>query len=348
MAVISSRDMYKSIVRDIDTGNVKRLYFLYGSEKQFLKKSAEKLLKELVPEDFAAFNLHRFDGKDLDFEALNFAKETLPVFNSYTLLYIKDCPVDSLNGDECTALTELVADIPETTVILFSLPSTSCDFKNESQKDLLKVLKSVGSVYCFGELSDSDLKEAVIKRCRQNGKSISTYDASYLVRLSGSNSEKLMNEVDKICFYSENTSVTSKEIDEMTEKSVDAVSYKISDFILRRMPDDAFEMLDECFKKHLDPILIFGGMSKTFTNLFIVSVYTSAGKGLSELNTDFSIKESTYGVVKKYCGRFSLSQLRSFLNLLGSADISLKTASNDSRIVLETLITGLCLTVNGE
>lgn len=344
----SSKDLYEKIVQDITSENICRLYFLYGSEKQYVRKAAEKLISSIVSEEFSAFNLHRFDGKELDFEQLNFAKESLPVFDRFNLVYIKDCPVDSLKSDECDEFADFISDIPDTTVILISLPSTDCDFKGDSQKSLLNSLKNSGTVCCFSEMSESELKDLVIKHCRRNGKKISSYDASYLVRLSGKNSEKLLNEVEKICFFSENETISVKDIDEMTEKSVDALSYKISDFILKKKPDDAFNMLDECFKQHIEPVLIFGGMARTFTNFYLVSVYSHSGKSSSDLYNDFGVKENTFNAVKNYSAKYSLLQMRSFLDALGEADMDLKSTAHDQRIILEKLITRLSLTVYGE
>ena len=110
------------------------MYFLYGSEKYLIRHYTALIRKKAIDPSFADFNFHQYDGKDVDFDEVAQAAEALPMMSDRTLILIKDFAADSLNADTSDKFLKLISDIPDTTVILISNPSTDVNMKSAKGK----------------------------------------------------------------------------------------------------------------------------------------------------------------------------------------------------------------------
>lgn len=126
--------------KQISSGNFARLYFLYGDEKYLIRHYTALLQKKAVEPAFADFNFHQYDGKEVDFDEVAQAAEALPMMSERTLILIKDFAADSLNADASEKFLKLISDIPDTTVILISNPSTDVNMKSAKGKKCLPKL----------------------------------------------------------------------------------------------------------------------------------------------------------------------------------------------------------------
>ena len=120
--------------KQISSGDFARLYFLYGSEKYLIRHYTALIRKKAIDPSFADFNFHQYDGKEVDFDEVAQAAEALPMMSDRTLILIKDFAADSLNADTSDKFLKLISDIPDTTVILISNPSTDVNMKSAKGK----------------------------------------------------------------------------------------------------------------------------------------------------------------------------------------------------------------------
>lgn len=334
----------------IKNAEYSNLYFLYGEEKYLIKHYTNLLLKKIVPPDFADFNLHTYEGKGADFEEISYAAEALPMFSEYSCIHIKDLPADSLNADASEKLEALISDIPETTVIVISLPTAEVNMKSAKGKKLLSVIDRHGVSVCFSHAGAAQLAKLIEKGARDRGCAIAPSEANYLISLVGDDMSVILNELQKVCAYKKEGAVTKADIDAVVIKNVQARAFDLAKALTANNCDAAMSILDTLFYMREEPVSILGAIITPYVDMYRAKVYVSGGMRAEDAAKDFNYKNKEFRLTNgsRSASKYTIVQLRKFLDILADADAMLKSSSTDGRIILEQTITRLMLVSNGE
>lgn len=346
MPTISENEL-KSAIKASQFSN---LYFLYGEEKYLVRHYTSLLEKKIVTPDFADFNLHVYDGKTADLEEISAAAEALPMMSEFTCIIIKDLPVDNLNSEDSDKLISLISDIPETTVIVITLPTLSVSFKNAKAKKMLAVFEKHGSVTEFGRFGIQQLVRLIEKGAKERNCSFGYSECSYLISLVGDDMSVILNELQKICSYKKEGVITKEDIDAVVVKSMQARAFDLTKALVANNCDTAMEILDTLFVMKEEPINILGAIITPYVDMYRAKVYSSGGMRPEDGAKDFNYKNKEFRLTNaaRTASKYSINQLRDFLEVLFNADTMLKSTSIDGRLILEQSIIKLLLISNGE
>lgn len=334
----------------IKASEYSNLYFLYGEEKYLVKHYSELLENKIVDPAFADFNLHIYDGKSLDFEEVANASEVFPMMSEYSCIVIKDLAVDNLNNEDADKLISIVSDIPDSTVIIITLPTASVNMKSPKGKKVLSVFEKYGSVIEFNRFSVSQLSKLIEKGAKDRKCSIGYSESSYLITLVGDDMTMLLNELEKICSYKREGIITKQDIDAVVVKSMQARAFDLAKALVAKNCDTAMDILDKLFSMKEEPINILGAIITPYVDMYRAKVYASGSMRAEDAAKDFNYRNKEFRLTNaaKSASKYSIKQLRQFLEVLFEADTFLKSTSVDGRIVLEQTITKLLLVSNGE
>lgn len=147
----------KNIIKDIEKGEIKRAYLIYGEEKYLVRNIKDKLIKAIV-NDGDNMNFSKFSGKDCNEKQIIDLAETLPFLAQYRVILMEDTGwFKSANED----MANYIAEIPEDTVLVF--------IENEVDKRnrLYKQVKSNGYVCECGRMNKSDLSKWILVRLKK-------------------------------------------------------------------------------------------------------------------------------------------------------------------------------------
>ena len=115
VAVVTENDLKLAI----KNRQYMRAYYFYGKDIAAVESCTNGLISRIVDKENSAYNFHAFDGKNLDFDAFSDACEALPFFADFVCCTVCDLNAESLNADSLKRLTEIVGDLPESTVLIF-------------------------------------------------------------------------------------------------------------------------------------------------------------------------------------------------------------------------------------
>lgn len=336
--------------KQIASGDYARLYFLYGDEKYLIRHYTSLILKKAVDPTFADFNFHKYDGKEVDFDEVARAAETLPMMSERTLILIKDLSVDSLNSDASDKFLKLISDIPETTVILISNPSADVNMKSAKGKKMLSEIDKVGCSVSFEHAGLNQLVKLIEKGASSRNCSISQSDARYLLTLIGDDMTVIINELDKICAYKKEGEIRKEHIDAVVVKTVQARVFDLTKALTSGNCDLAMDILDTLIAMKEEPINILGALITPYVDMYRAKVYVSGGLRAEDAGKDFNYKNKEFRLTNgnRAASKYTVGQLRTFLDVLDDADRLLKSTSVSGRLVLEQTITKLFLVSNGE
>lgn len=334
----------------IKSSEFSNLYFLYGEEKYLVKHYSKLLEQKIVDPAFADFNLHIYDGKNVDFNDLSVAVESLPMMSEYSCIVIKDLTIDSLNADDSASLERIIEDIPESTVIIISLPTANVNVKNAKCKKLFESLLKFGTVVEFKRFSLQQLAKLIEKGAKERGCTIAFSEANYLLSSVGDEMSVVLNELEKVCAYKRQGTITKSDIDAVVIKSVQARAFDLAKALMSNNCDTAMSILDTLISMKEEPINILGAIITPYVDMYRAKVYVSGGMRAEDAAKDFNYRNKEFRLTNaaKSASKYSVKQLRSFLEVLYDADVLLKSTSLCGRLILEQTITKLLLVSNGE
>ncbi len=335
---------------EIKASNFSNLYFLYGEEKYLIKHYTGLLEKKIVNPDFADFNLHTYDGKTVDLDDIITAAENLPMFSEYSCIIVKDMPVDSLSEEISDRLISFVSDIPETTIIIISLPTLDVSMSSSKAKKILSAFEKYGVAVKFTRFSMQQLIKLIEKGAKERNCVFGFYEASYLISLVGDDMSVILNELQKICAYKNGGTITKADIDAVVVKNMQARAFDLTKALTANKCDTAMEILDTLMAMKEEPVLILGAISLPYIDMYRAKVYSSGGLRAEDAAKDYNYKNKEFRLTNasRLASKYSIKQLRQFLEVLYEADVLLKSSSINSRLILEQTITKLILVSNGE
>ena len=336
--------------KQLSSGDFASLYFLYGEEKYLISHYVSLVIKKTVDPSFADFNFHRYDGKEIDFDEVGQAAEALPMMSERTLILIKDLALDSLNADLTDKFIKLISDIPDTTVVLIANPSLDVNMKSAKGKKILAEVNRFGCSVEFSHAGLNDLIKLLERGAVSRGCSISSSNARYLLSLIGDDMTVIINELDKICAYKRDGEILKEHIDAVVVKNIQARVFDLTKALTAGNCDLAMDILDTLIAMKEEPVNILGALITPYVDMYRAKIYVSGGLRAEDAAKDFNYKNKEFRLTNaaRSASKYSVAQLRTFLDVLNDADRLLKSTSVSGRLVLEQTITKLFLVANGE
>lgn len=190
------------------------LYLLYGTETYLRRVNRERLLTKLLPDgEDDTMNFTKFTGEKTEVKDIASQAETLPFFADRRVILCEDTGLFKRANDE---LAEFLANIPETTVLIF------IEREADTRLKAFKTVQKIGVVVELKMPSDDKLATWIIRRVKDAGKQMSraAWD-EFLVRTrpnpkakKDENADgmlKMDNEIEKLLAYCGDKDTIEKE-----------------------------------------------------------------------------------------------------------------------------------------
>lgn len=340
MAVIYEDKLKKQIA----TGELLPVYLLFG-EDAYLKTTYLNKISRMISEPDDVFNYCKFTGK-CDLQAVYDAVMQLPFMSDRKCVILNDYDFDDASKTDFERFLSLISEIPPETTVIMYFDGVETDIKyNAKFKKLVSTTEKVGGVAV--QLNHRTRAELVKMLCDGAAKRHCRMESSvgnYLVDTAGDDINLLRNELEKLCAFVGEGTVTKAHIDEVCTKTVEANIYKLSDSILGLNSTEALKTLDELFYARTEPMIILYTISSVFVDIY--RVWCARGQGIQneDVAKAFKYPANKTFLVKKAAqnlNKFDFKKISLCLEALTQADKNLKSFGLDSRSVLEQLIVKL-------
>ena len=318
---------YATLNEHIKNHSFKRCYLLYGVEA-YLIRYYKNALKNAVLGNGDKMNLSTFSGKITDINKIIELSETLPFFTDYRCILVENSGLFSAaNG-----LSEYIANIPETTVIIF------VETEIDKRTKLYKAINKTGCVVEFEIQKESDLINAIIKKFATDKISINYELAKYFVNRIGSSMDELYSEADKLISYVyEKKTVIKEDIDTVCARQLSDKIFDIMDYMGRKDRENAIGFYLDLIGLQESPVKILALINTHFTRLYNIKQLLAEGKS-SEIASLLKIPPF---FVKKYieqANNFSMDKLKNALEYGIFTDNAIKTGEMNEYVAVESLI----------
>lgn len=332
----------RAFARHLKQEELYRVYLLYGEEDFLKTQYSKKVISQAMSGGMADFNLHRFEGKSIKLDEVSDALETFPMLGGKSCVVLQDLDIEKLPAAELKKLKELLADPPETGVLLL-LP-TETGFlpkKGEKSKQIAKLAGDVGAVAEFARRSQNDLLRFVQGRAKETGSSFSRPAFQLLFEMCGGEMGMIASEADKLAAYCAGREVTEEDVRQCGCALLEGDAFQLGRAILDGSYDRAMELLSRLFDLRVEPVAVVGALSATFVDLYRAKLTQRSGRNINDLVREFGYRGREFRArnAMNNASRCSGGFLRNTIEALTSADRQLKSSRVDQQVVLERAIT---------
>lgn len=346
---------------ELKAGNLRRVYFLYGEEDFLIKTYADRIIAAAVPEDARDMNFLKY-SKAPKADELSDQLENMPFFADYKCVLIEDLEADALDEGEFKAYLSTIANIPDTSVLIFAQKNipveqkkgkskkddAKSDKKKKGEANLKKLMTACqnheyGAVCEFSRMTPAKLADMTARKFARAGCSISREDAAFLAEECGSSLTVLQMEIEKLCAYKgggEDRVISRADIEKLVPRRIDTNIYNLAKELFAGRTGSALHILDDLFIQRVGPTDICGAMSGHFTDLYRAKLAIQAKKSSADAAKAFGyygrafVMDNAFRSVRP----LSAEYLGGCIEILYRTDRLLKSSKADGRILLERAI----------
>ena len=331
----------------VSRGSLKPVYLLVGNDPYLTKHYANLIAKKAVPQnpDFNLFTMQEncslqdiydryfqfsFTGERICVLASNFDFEACPITTFKELQSLVEAPHD------CNIL-----------VLYYDVLSINTK-KSDRFKKLLKSVEKGGGVVCeLNHKTETELAKMLTSAAAKRRRVMDISVAKYMISVCSTDLNILINELEKLCSFTEENAVIEKEtVDLICVKTVEASVYDISRFILQGKPEKVYHSLNNLLAEGVSPAEIHALISSAYVDIFRVKAAIDAGKKPDSIAADFGYSAQRTFVLNNAArdGRYlSQKQIGNILSEILKSDSTVKNntklSGSSGATALEILIT---------
>ena len=323
-------------------------YVLYGEEKLLVRHYTDLLIEKLVDKQSADLCLHTFDN-DSQLEEIANAVNTLPFMGGYNCVTISDYDFEAMKADDLKALTKLLSDIPDTTVVIISMPTLEQDAKKLGKfKKIIDIVGKNGVVAEFNRKTLLELERQLAVWVNKRGCSITQACCSKIVDYCGNDLVMLKNELDKLCAYADGAEITPEMVEMLVTKNLEARIYDLSDSVIAGNGDKAFRQLDTLFYHKEKARSIVTVLAYAYIDMYRARVASESGEPMKTIADAFNYKNRAFVLDKsrQKSRKISTAALRRSIDAIINAMVTLTSTSVGERLTAEKLVAQLVLIAN--
>jgi len=345
----NSNKIYQTVLGDINSGNLKPVYFLCGEEEFYLDQLLDQFSK-VIPAEQKDFNFDLLYGQDITPAKVLSIARSFPMMAEKRVLIIRNFMNLSKGGASDASPSGHINDFvdyfdspnPSTLLILFD------DKKPAGNTKIGKKLKS--SKHCgffeFERMADYLIPDWVIDWVRSHhSKNIEPAAAQLLSQFVGNNLQLLSTEIDKVCtFVDTSDTVTEADVKNIIGSYREFTAIELKEAIIARNMEQSLyiseQMLQHTKSDTGELIRLVGFFTSVFTNVWQILRLSEKGIAKNQIQNELGIGSSWYfNKLWDDASNFQYNEMPRIFEALLDADRSIKGFSTlDSTSILFFLV----------
>ncbi len=300
---------------------------LTGQNSYGLQNELTRLVAAFVAEhgDLA---LERLDGDEADFAKVREALTGLPFLASKKMVVLRS---PSTNKQFVEKFEQVYAEIPETTEVILVEP------KLDKRLAYYKFLKKQTDFREFPELDPQGLARWLSDTAKQQGGSLNSTDARYLVERVGANQQLLSNELEKLLLYDAN--ISRQSIDTLTDPAPQSTIFQLLEAAFAGNTKRALELYTEQRALKVEPPQIIAMLT---WQLHVLALLKTAGdRQPDQIAREAKLNPFVVRKSQSIARKLSLAELKTLITNLLKIDTQTKRTAVDPDEALQHYLLAL-------
>lgn len=341
MAVVTENDLKLAI----KNRKFSRAYYFYGRDGAAVENYTKSIVSRLVKKGDETYNLHSFDGKNFDMDEFSDACEALPVFAEYVCCTVQDLNAEGLPADDLKRLSEIISNLPDTTVLIFYYTSVDVTdgkkYPTPKNKKLSDAVGKTGGVCNFALKTPAVLAKEIMSKVSKAGCGISREAAAFLAEQCSCNTLMIENEIDKLTSYAAGNEITVEIVKSLSPRQIDSTVFDLTKAIARMDAKTAMRLLNDLEEEKNEPISILYAITNTMLDLYRARAATASRRGPADVKADFGYaKNVEFRVDNAFrdIRKLSMPHLRMCVKTLADTDADMKSLKTSPSVLLEKAV----------
>ena len=187
----------KQILEEINSKNVKPIYFLMGEEAFYIDKISDHIEQHLLSEEEKGFNQMVLYGRDVSIDDIVANAKRYPMMSERQVVIVKEAQDLYRTIDQ---LSEYAENPLDTTVLVICYKYRTLD----KRKKLTKLLEKKSCLFESKKLYDNQVGDWIVANLEERGLRIRPKAIHMLVEFLGTDLSKIDNELEKLAMILEN------------------------------------------------------------------------------------------------------------------------------------------------
>ncbi|MBR1759162.1 MAG: DNA polymerase III subunit delta [Lachnospiraceae bacterium] len=321
----------KTLQEHIKNHSFASVYLLTGTEA-YLRNQYKNRLRDAMIDATDSMNYNYFEGKNIDASEVASLAQTMPFFADRRVILIENSGWFKSAND----FADEIASLPAETTLIFV--ETEVDKRNR----LYKAVKDHGVISEMEPQNEETLTMWVAGRLKKEGFRITRQNVSYFLEMTGTDMERIENELEKvICYAAGRNVITAEDIDAVCVPQISGRIFDMIDAIAAKNRDRALALYEDLLMLRESPTSILYLITRHFNLLFQAKELQREGQTQKDMATLMGVPPFA---IKKYLassGKFLSNELKNSLLLCMITEEQIKTGRLSDRLGVELLLVQL-------
>ncbi len=335
-----------TIEESLKKDGVLSLYYVTGTDAYLIDRSIHRIVRAALGEGDSDFL--RFTPKTLT------DGEFTELFYSFSLLgemrvaLVEDFNVNTLPAEARALLGELLTEIPDNLVLIFS--QFSDDRRYEPSNKALDFFSKQprSAVVAAMTKEGAELRRYIQQIAKAEGCAINDRALQELTTLCGEDLLLIQSEIKKLAGLANYTEITEKQVEAIGVRSAEIGVYRMLSALERGKTAEVMAMLGTMLDDRTESLAIVAVVSTAFVNLYCARLVREQRKPLAEVIERFNYKKGDRKISIAYdnCMKYAIAKLERILGILCDLEMQLKSSPVPHRTILEQKMAEICLAVS--
>ena len=181
---------YEQIIRDVQAGNIKPVYYLMGDESYYIDRLADFIVNAVLKPEEQDFNLMTFFGAEADIDAIIAAARSYPMAAQHLVIVVKEAQ----GLKNLSRLEYYFRQIQPSTVLIFCHKNGIIDRRQK----VATLINKEGVLFESKKLYDNQLAPFVQNYLRRKHFAAGPGAAEMVADFIGSDLNRIASELDKL------------------------------------------------------------------------------------------------------------------------------------------------------
>ena len=319
----------KSLNEDLKSGQLNRIYLLYGEEAYLKKQYRDKLRNALIsPDD--TMNYAYYEGKGVNVKEVIDLAETLPFFAERRLIVLENTGFFKNASPE---LADYVKEMPESTAMIF------VEEEVDKRGKLYKAVQSKGRAVELGRQDESSLVRWIGANIKKEGKKVTEQTVRYFLSKVGTDMENIQKELEKLfCYTLDKEIITTEDVEEICTTQITNQIFAMVDSVANKQQRKALDYYYDLIALKEPPMRILFLLVRQFKLLLEVKELDKRGYAKKDIATMVGVMPFVVGKYQEQAKTFRRSMLREIIEYGVDLEESVKTGRLNDTLAVELFI----------
>ncbi len=289
---------------------------LTGDNHFLLQQALNELVSGYVTR-FGDLGLEKLDGEEASIERLVEACQSPPFLVDKKLVILKH---PSAQKAFMERIEELINDLPETIDLIIKEP------KIDRRSSYYKELKAKTEYKEFSQPEGQKLNTWIVQHVKQQGGSISSSDANYLIERVGQDQQLIYQELEKLITYQPQISRATIEL--LTELNPQSTIFELVDSAFANIPKRTLSLYKQQRALKVEPQQI---MAMLAWQLHVLAIVKLAGdKNPDEIARETKLSPFVVRKTAAIASKLSLAEVKALVRRALRLDVRMKSQNIDA------------------